>query len=191
MNFFSNRDETETLKNKSPDPEASTGRFTGMFKNVFGGNPEPEPQTFTDKCLSYLEVEKSYTAFFIVLGFGAFILFLSMMFLPLVLFRPQKFVSLFSLGSLLTILSFIFIYGTKEYFKMLFNSSRALLSSLYFVSIFVGIYFSFTDTWMFISHICAVVQLFTLITFVLSFLPGGNAGINFMWSTLKGFFIKQ
>lgn len=202
MNFFgSNRDEEQTLKNKQYDPESSSnakqssGGVTGMFKNVaavFGGSqPEPEPETCGDKILSYIEVEKSYTSFFILLGLGAFILFLSMMFLPIAVIRPQKFVSLFSLGSLLTITSFIFIYGTKEYFKMLFKSGRALMTTLYLSSIIIGVYFSFTDTWMIVSHLCAVIQLVTLITFVLTFIPGGNAGISFMWSTFKSFFVKS
>ena len=193
MQFFSGKDEEQTLK-KEETNENKGSPITGMFKSVtsvFGGQSEPEPETTTDKILSYVEVEKSYTSFIILLGLGGFILFLSMMFLPIAIIRPQKFVSLFSLGSLLTILSFIFIYGTKEYFKMLFNSSRAYLSVLYFASIGIGIYFSFTDSWMIISHVCAVLQLITLITFVLSFLPGGNAGISFIWSTLKGFVIKQ
>lgn len=201
MNFFSSKDESQTLKEqgKSADPEsnnAPTGNsFTNAFRNVTsvfrGQETKSEPETFTDKLLSYIEVEKSYTSFFIVLGLGGFVLFLSMLFFPLAFIRPQKFVSLFSLGSFLTILSFIFIYGTKEYFKMLFNSSRALLSGLYFASIFIGIYFSFTDTWMIISHICIILQFITLITFVLSFLPGGSAGINFIWSTIKSFFVKS
>lgn len=198
MNFFSsNKDESQTLKNKQnvdPESNSTSSRFSGVFRsvtNAFGSQPEPVPETFLDKAFSYIEVEKSYTAFFIVLGFGAFILFLSLMFLPIAVIKPQKFVSLFSLGSLLSILSFIFIYGTKEYFKMLFNSNRAILSSLYFASLFVGIYFSFMDTWMIISHFCAIIQLITLVTFVLSFLPGGNTGISFIWSTLKSLVVKS
>ena len=194
MNFFgSNTDEEQSLNKQNQEPER--GGITGMFKNVtsvFGGSqPEPEPETCVDKMLSYVEVEKSYTSFFILLGLGGFILFLSMMFLPIAIIRPQKFVSLFSLGSLLTILSFIFIYGTKEYFKMLFNSGRALMTSLYLASICIGIYFSFIDSWMIVSHMCAIFQLITLITFVLTFLPGGNAGISFIWSTFKSFFVKS
>lgn len=191
MNFFSDsiQDEKNVL---NPKQEQAKGGILGSIKNVFSAKvEEPQPLTCKDKLLNTIEVEKSYTAFFIMLAIGGFVLFLSLIALPTAILFPKKFVMLFSMGSLLVIMSFIFVHGTKEYFKMLFNSGRAYLTTLYFLSIFVGIYFSFTDSYFFISHICAVIQLITLVTFVLSFVPGGNHGINFIWSSIKSIFVKS
>ena len=200
MNFFSSnyQDENSQLNpstsNSAPTSANTNNNQNSYFKaitNVFSSKEEPkEPETLKEKIIAFFEVEKSYTSFFIVLAFGFVILFFSLMFLPFVLLSPQKFVSLFSIGSFLILSSFIFIYGTKDYLNMLFNSSRTLLTCLYLASIIVGIYFSFVNSWMFVSHICAVLQLITLITFTLSFIPGGNMGISFMWNMFKSMFVR-
>mmetsp|Transcript_22835 Transcript_22835/g.23780 ORF Transcript_22835/g.23780 Transcript_22835/m.23780 type:complete len:193 (+) Transcript_22835:1-579(+) len=187
MNFLFKGDN----KNIDTDPESNTNNqeskgFLEKFTPEFLASPKERiSESPLDKILSYFEVDVSYTSFFLVFGFGIAILFLSFMFLPLVLIRPQKFVMLFSLGSTLVLMSFIFIHGTKEFLKMLFSSGRIIFSGLYFVSLIFGIYFSFTDSWMFISHICALFQLSSLVVFVLTFLPGGYSGISFLWNMIK------
>jgi hypothetical protein len=131
------------------------------------------------------EVEKSYTLFFVFIAVGIGLIFLSLVFLPIAWISPQKFVSLFSLGSLVTLISFVFIYGTSSYLEMLFTKSRAVFSILFILSIFLGIYFCFfNSTYYLVSLICAIVQLITLIIFTLSFIPGGRMGISFITSTL-------
>ena len=157
------------------------------FLKYFKSDPEPEEEKgffakCLNNCLDIFEVEKSYTIFFIVISVGTGLLCLSLIFLPLVLISPQKFVSLFSLGASVILLSFIFIYGTKDYCFQLFSSSRAFVSVLFIVSIFVGVYASFIKGFYLISLICAVFQLITLIVFTLSFIPGGQYGISMVWS---------
>jgi len=107
------------------------------------------------------------------------------MFLPAAFLFPQKFVSLFSLGSLVILTSFIFIYGTAGYFELLFSRSRITFTLLFISSIFVGLYFAFFKSYYIISLICAMIQLVTLIIFTLSFIPGGQTGISFMLSMMK------
>jgi hypothetical protein len=131
-----------------------------------------------------VEVEKSYKNFIIILAVGLALIFLSLMFIPIAWLKPEKFVSLFALGCLVTLISFIFIYGTVEYFRMLFSKERFLFTLLFLSSIFVGLYFAFTGTNYFISVICSVIQIITLIVFTLSFIPGGRTGISFLGSML-------
>jgi len=144
------------------------------------------------KCVKdFFEVEKSYKLFFIVLLTGLALILLSLMFLPIAWLSPHKFVSLFSLGSLVTLFSFIFIYGTSEYFQILFSKNRALFTILFLFSILLGIYFAFNKTYYIISLVCAVVQMITLVVFTLSFIPGGGMGINFMKNMLFSRFISM
>ena len=131
------------------------------------------------------EVEKSYKYFFIFIIVGIGLIFLSLLFLPAVVFFPQKFVGLFSLGSLIVLSSFIFIYGTGGYLELLFSRSRITFTIMYIASICVGIYFSFIKNYYIISLISALIQMVTLIIFTLSFIPGGQTGINFMFGLLK------
>ena len=139
----------------------------------------------SNKFKSSIEVETDYKMFFIVIAIGLGFICLSLMFLPLILFSPQRFVSLFSIGSIITLSSFIFIYGTSGYLQMLFSYERRLFSSLYLLSIVVGLYFAFFHSYYLISMICAVIQLITLIIFTLSFIPGGSTGISFFTSMLR------
>jgi hypothetical protein len=131
-----------------------------------------------------LEVEKSYKVFFIMLATGLGLIMISLMFLPIVWMSPQKFVSLFSLGCLVSLFSFIFVYGTSEYLEMLFSRKRLLFTMLFLFSIGLGIYFSFNKTYYLISLACAVVQMITLVVFTLSFIPGGGMGIYFIKNML-------
>jgi len=131
------------------------------------------------------EVEKSYKIFFILLIVGMGLIFLSLIFLPVALISPQKFVSLFSLGSIVSLSSFIFVYGTAGYLELLFSRSRVTFTLLFISSIFIGLYFSFFRGNYVVSLICALVQLITLIIFTLSFIPGGQTGISFIFSMIS------
>ena len=188
MEYPGEVDEENVFLNKTHKAKAS---LFGSITNIFSKGKERDESNLKNKVLDIIEVEKSYTWFFVLIAFGGFFIFLSLLFLPIVIISPQKFVSLFSLGTLMIILSFIFIYGTKEYFNRLFATTRVLFTLLYLCSIVLGIYFSFVDSWFIISHICAVFQFITLIVFVLSFVPGGELGIKFIWSSLKSLVVKS
>jgi hypothetical protein len=139
----------------------------------------------TSNFTNTLEVQTNYKAFFIVLGVGIIFLIFSLMSLPFVVLFPQKFLSLFSIGSVITLSSFIFIYGTAKYIKMLFEKSRLPYTIAYIVSIVLGVYFAFIKEYFLYSLICAVVQMITLVIFCLTFIPGGSTGITFILELLK------
>lgn len=191
MNFFGSAKE-ETQQLNDPENNSKFGSVLNSAKNFFTGAKEEErPQTTYEKIVSYIEVETSYTTFLIVLALGFFVIFMSLFFLPTIIIYPQKFVSLFSLGSFIIISSFIFIHGTKAYLEMLFNEDRRLYTISYFLSIFVGIYFSNFTTMFIVSHICSMLQLLIMAFFILSFIPGGQTGISFILGMIKSFFVKS
>jgi len=143
-----------------------------------------------DSILNCIEVEKSYKYFIILLIIGVSITILSLFFLPIVIISPTKFVSMFSLGSIIILSSFVFIYGTKEYILMLFSKERYIYSILFIFSLILGIYFAVINPYFVICLICAIIQLITLIIFSLSFIPGGSVGISFFLSFISGPFKK-
>ena len=132
-----------------------------------------------------IEVETNYTTFFVVFSIGILFIVLSSLFLPMVILFPTKFVSLFSIGSIITISSFIFVYGTSTYFSMLFEGKRCIYTLIYFASIISGIYFSFINLNYLICLISAFTQIVMLCVFVLTFVPGGESGITFIFQGLK------
>jgi len=140
---------------------------------------------FTKNIQSKIEVERNYMMFFLILAIGIAFIFFSLFFLPFVLITPQKFVSFFSIGSIITLSSFIFIYGTSGYCAMLFSYERRLFSVIYITSVLVGFYYAFIQEFYLISLICAILQMITLIIFTLSFIPGGEGGISFVTGFLR------
>jgi hypothetical protein len=154
---------------------------------------ESQENTWKGKLLKKLqdniEVEKSYQTFFILLMIGLGLLCLSLVFLPVIILSPYKFVLCFSLGSLIILISFLFIWGTKAYFETLFSKNRFLFTLLFLGSILLGIMFAWSQ-YFFFSLLCSIYQLISLIVFTLSFIPGGKVGISFIGSMLSSPFIN-
>lgn len=139
---------------------------------------------------NFFEVEKSYKFFFIFFSVGIGIIFFSFLFLPIVILAPTKFVSLFSLGSFVTLLSFVFLYGTGDYLNLLFSKERYFFTFLFLFSIFIGFYFAVVRPYFLIALICVGIQFVTLLVFCLTFIPGGGIGINLVFSMVLSPFKK-
>lgn len=139
--------------------------------------------------INKVEVEKNYTIFFALIGLGLLLLCLSIFMLPFILTSPSKFSLCFSFGSMLVLISFLFLFGTKVYVSKLFSENRFWITILFIVSILVGIIFSLGKHY-FISFLCSLFQLFSLVMFMLTFVPGGRKGINSIKKTISSPFVK-
>jgi hypothetical protein len=164
----------------SPKPKQSTN----LFDDIEVGDGSSLLGKIKNNFQETVEVQISYKSFFITLLIGLVFIFLSLLFLPLIVLTPQKFLVLFSIGSFIIISSFIFIHGTAEYIKMLFNRERCIFSVVYILSIIAGLYSAYFMNNYMLSLLSAGSQFITLIIFVLSFIPGGRAGISFILSML-------
>lgn len=211
-NTVSNNEKKNSIvENTSNKIVAAAGSIKGFFKRAITGetseettassdNKENEPDCRT-KALIFMqqkvEVETNYKTFIIMISIGAACFCLSLVFLPMVVIAPRKFVSCFSMGCLLILTSFLFYYGTKAYFQKLCAKERFIFTSSFFGSIFLGIFCAILNEFFFLSLLCAAVQLLSLIVFVLSFIPGGQTGISAiggivlapakrLWSSVKG-----
>lgn len=202
-------DKTKNQLKEENDNSLSNSNIMGKVKSFFNFGNQPaenqntsttiqnspeDPDSLKNKIMKKLqdniEVEKSYQTFFILLLVGLALLCLSLMFLPVIILSPYKFVSCFSIGSLLILISFIFVYGTKSYFETLFSKSRFLFTLLFLGSIILGLVFAWSQ-YFFFSLICSFFQLVTLIVFVLSFIPGGKNGISLIGRMLSSPFLNM
>ena len=151
------------------------------------------PKTCKDKLantiIAKVEVEKNITVFLSLLGIGSFLICLSLFMLPLIITSPSKFSMCFGLGSVLILISFLFYHGTKNYIMKLFDKKRFVITILFICSIFLGFFFSIGKHY-FISLLCSLFQLISLILFVLTFIPGGKYGINCIKRRMSSPFIK-
>jgi hypothetical protein len=102
--------------------------------------------------------------------------------------RPQKFALSFTLGSLTFMGSFGIMKGPVEHLTSMFQPDRLVFTSLYFGSMFLTLYctFSFGGTSGYLIVISAsVVQLITLLWYLISFLPGGTAGLKYILAAMS------
>ena len=87
-------------------------------------------QTWKDKLenkiISAIEIEKNIKVFILLICLGFFLIFISLFLLPQIILNPSKFSMCFAFGSILILISFLFLHGTKKYFKSLFSKNRFL-----------------------------------------------------------------
>ena len=125
----------------------------------------------------------------LLLGIGCFLICISLFLLPLIITSPSKFSMCFGLGSVLVLISFLFYHGTKNYVMKLFEKKRFVITILFICSIFLGLIFSIGKHY-FISLLCSLFQLISLILFILTFIPGGKYGIKCIKNRLSSPFIN-
>ena len=175
----------------------ATKKNTEQNKNEIQSSNSDEqnqpPKTCKDKMahaiISKVEVEKNITAFISLLGIGCFLICLSLLMLPLIITSPAKFSMCFGLGSVLVLISFLFYHGTKNYIMKLFDKKRFIITILFICSIFLGLIFSIGKHY-FISLLCSLFQLISLILFILTFIPGGKYGIKCIKNRMSSPFIN-
>ena len=143
---------------------------------------------FKNYLISNIQVEISYLKFGIVFITGIIIIILSLFFLPLILITPKKFALLFALGTFVSLSSFIFYYGTIQFFELLFNKDRVCFTMVYLTGFFGCLFFpTFFGKNYFIILAFSGLEMISTLFFILTFLPGGYSSIR-MFTNL---FISQ
>ena len=142
-----------------------------------------------NKIIEKLEVERSIGIFSVLICIGIGLIILSFFLLPIVLVSPKKFSFCLAVGSNFVLISFLFLVGTKNYVNKIMDNKRIFISVSFILSIFIGIGFSLGNHY-FISLICSGVQLISMVMFVLTFIPGGRAGIDCIKKALSSPFTK-
>lgn len=112
--------------------------------------------------------------------------------MPLIAIRPQKFALSFTLGSLIFMSSFAILKGPMAHFMGMLAMERLPFTAIYITSMLATLYFTFSFggasgyVLVLTSSGC---QLLALLWYLISFLPGGSAGLSFvlqfMWKILQ------
>uniref|UniRef100_A0A8R1TIJ2 Vesicle transport protein n=1 Tax=Onchocerca volvulus TaxID=6282 RepID=A0A8R1TIJ2_ONCVO len=81
-------------------------------------------------------------AFFMSIG-AAFICFgIAVVLLPTVVIQARKFAAVNTLGSVMLILSFAFLWGPMNYLRHMFSEQRRHITIAYFITVVTTLYFS-------------------------------------------------
>jgi len=101
--------------------------------------------------------------------------------LPTIALKPQKFAISFTCGSMTFMGSFGILKGPVEHLKSMFSSERMFFTTIYFGSMYSTLYLCFNKGGIrgYVLVLSAsAVQLLALLWYLISFLPGGTAGLK-------------
>lgn len=118
---------------------------------------------------------------FIACNLGAAVCFMICFFLfPVLSLKPRKFAILWSVGSLLFLLSWAVLMGPLVYAKHLVSGSRLPFTAAYFGSIAMTLYFAIGLHSTLLTLISSIFQLAALAWYLVSYFPMGSTGLQFM-----------
>ena len=126
-----------------------------------------------ETCIKKIKIEKNIKVFFLLFVIGFVILFFSIFYIPLIFIAPSKFSMCISIGGILILFSFLFYYGTNQFFIKIFSGSRFWISIIYVFSIIIGTFVSYKKYYLF-SLACCGMEVLTLLFFIGNFLLGCN-----------------
>ncbi|OGE47742.1 hypothetical protein PENARI_c037G01499 [Penicillium arizonense] len=112
---------------------------------------------------------------------GAAVCFMICFFLfPVLSLKPRKFAILWSVGSVLFLLSWAVLMGPWSYAKHLVSGSRLPFTAAYFGSIALTLYFAIGLQSLFLTLISSIFQLAALVWYLVSYFPMGSTGLQYM-----------
>ena len=181
--------EKDNKENIESNQVVDSNRLTTSSKEEETKNKESFRDKIANKIIEKLEVERNILLFILLILIGIGLIIFSFFLLPMIMISPGKFSFCFAVGSIFILISFLFLVGTRNYVLKILDNKRIFISISFILSIFIGIGFSLGHHY-FISLICSGVQLITMIMFVLTFIPGGRAGIDCIKKTISSPFTK-
>ena len=175
-----NTNSTNNIKLSSENEDINNSVFKSVISNKF-----IEIKDFIStklyKLFQKLQIESSYKKFLIFFIIGIIFIILSFFNLPLILLKPTQFLFTYDIGNIFIIISLLFYYGSNQFIQTLIE--KQIIIILYILSIVFGLIFSFKQIYI-ISLFFSMELLIISIMFFLTFIPGGQSGIEFIKTSL-------
>ncbi|KAL4809695.1 Got1/Sft2-like family-domain-containing protein [Aspergillus unguis] len=145
------------------------------------GAPLPAPSRREEEDTFFALSRWDRMLVFFACNLGAAVCFVICFFLfPVLSLKPRKFAILWSVGSLLFLLSWAVLMGPMIYARHLISGSRLPFTAAYFGSIAMTLYFAIGLHSTFLTLISSIFQLAALLWYIVSYFPMGSSGLQFM-----------
>ncbi|KAF2639777.1 SFT2-domain-containing protein [Massarina eburnea CBS 473.64] len=116
---------------------------------------------------------------FLVASLALFAVCIGLMFTPIFLVRPSKFAVLWSVASVLFLMAWGVLMGPAAYIQHLLSGPRLPFTAAYFGSIALTLFCSLGLRRFPLTLIATMLQLITLIWYIVSYFPMGTSGLRF------------
>lgn len=100
-------------------------------------------------------------------------------YIPVLILRGRKFAILFTCGSLLIFLSIFILRGPEQHLRSMLQADRLPFTTLHLLSVCATLYVALVMQSTVLTVVCAVLQIWALLWYTLSYVPGGHRGIMF------------
>ena len=121
-----------------------------------------------------------FVGFFGCILAGLFCFGVASMYIPVLILKSRKFAALYALGSSFFLFSFALLWGPGAYLAHLSDKSRLPVTLTYFGSLLATLYCSLWLSSTLLTLPCIAVQVPALLWFMLSYIPGGERGLQLM-----------
>ncbi|KEG04807.1 protein transport protein SFT2, putative [Plasmodium vinckei vinckei] len=172
---------------------ADTGSMFSNFPSFTNQNSENSASTayaFTT-LLSY----KNFPLFCLLFGISIVFMLLSIFTLPMIVISPRQFGFFFTLASICFVSSLAFLKGFSNLYAHLTEKNRLPFTTAYILSLISTLYYTVISPFYLFALITSIIQVFALISFILSYIPGGANVIKMvltgMYNYIKGLFRRN
>ncbi|KAH3679509.1 hypothetical protein WICPIJ_008610 [Wickerhamomyces pijperi] len=180
---------SNTTAQGNPMAESAKTLFSGWAETLnSGANDVYQRLPFTQQDADSIANQEpewfSLTRFERLMGFIACLLgstacfTLSFVLFPVLALNPRKFGLLWSLGSLLFVISFGLLQGPVAYFKHLTSTQRLPFTCFFFGSVIATIYFSAILKSTILTLFSSVLEIIAVIYYTVSYFPFGAQGLR-------------
>lgn len=146
----------------------AAGKATALQKSA--------SQTISENAIS----KERWMTFFGGAAIGCLMMSLAFCFLPMIVFAPQKFALLFTLGSLCFLGSFSALRGHSAFLRHLLTRERLPFTSTYVLSMTGTLWASLIYRSYLLAIAFSAIQVSALSWFLLSYIPGGKRALGFV-----------
>jgi len=162
-------------------------KFNQNLGSWFGSQPSSGESSSSSTSSFTLSRFHRMVGFVVCLFIAAFCFGTAFLYLPFLLLKARKFSLLFSLGSIFTLAAFACLWGPAETMRHMFSKARLPFTFCYASTLSLTVYFAVFMQSTVLTVPCAIAQIFALVWYVLSNVPGGQKGLNFFtricWKT--------
>jgi len=167
------------------------GMFSGLSSSGSTAPSEEKSCISRLMCCGYTMSRKErIVGFFLLLGMGITFFVLSSLYIPLLLLKARKFSILFTFGSVFTFASLSVLWGFTAFLRHLVTSERLPFTSLYFGSLFATLFFAIHLQSTILTVAGITVQILSLLSFIISYLPGGITGLTYLTKFISSSFSR-
>mgnify|MGYP003362299984 CR=1 FL=1 len=140
------------------------------------------PQEESEPSWFHMSLFERYMAFGLFILGSAVCFTLGFLLFPVLSLKPRKFAMLWTLGSMLFVLSFGCLQGPMNYCRHLISKERLPFTCVFFGSVLATIYCASILRSTVLTLITGIIEIFAVLYYTVSYFPFGAQGLNMITS---------